>query len=69
MTLQGNYPKQTPEQADALSAACVVMALSSIEGTTVTPDMVCQWFAVTPRRMQNALKRLFRQLQRSMEKE
>ena len=61
-SIEGRYPKLTPEQGDAMAAAFVIMAIGSEEQKTATPEQVCKWYQVSRRRLENALQRIFRQL-------
>ncbi|MBR0081372.1 MAG: tetratricopeptide repeat protein [Clostridia bacterium] len=58
----GRYPKLTPAQEEAFSAAFLLLAVGSVENAEITPEMVCAWYHVSSRRLENALKRIFRQL-------
>ncbi len=66
-SLQKRYPRLTPAQEDAMSAAFVLLALSSLDQTDVTPEKLCNWYGVSKRRLENALQRIFRQLQKDKE--
>ncbi len=63
-SLDHPYPRLTPAQENAMSAAFALLALSSLDQTGVTPDMLCDWYGVSRRRLENALQRIFRQLQK-----
>lgn len=63
-TLGRKYPKLTPAQEDAMAAAFVLLALSSLDQTEISPDMLCNWYGISKRRLENALQRVFRQLQK-----
>lgn len=58
------YPKLTPAQEDAMAAAFVLLALSSLDQTDISPEMLCNWYGISKRRLENALQRIFRQLQK-----
>ncbi|MBR0424627.1 MAG: tetratricopeptide repeat protein [Clostridia bacterium] len=63
-SLEGYFPKLSHPQEDAMAAAFVLLALGSLDNTQVTPQMLCTWYDVSRRRLENALQRVFRQLQR-----
>ena len=63
-SLGRKYPRLTPAQEDAMSAAFVLLAVSSMDETSVTPEMLCRWYGISRRRLENALQRIFRQLQK-----
>ena len=63
-SLDHHYPRLTPAQENAMSAAFVLLALSSLDQTDITPDMLCDWYGISRRRLENALQRIFRQMQK-----
>lgn len=66
-SLGRRYPRLSPAQEDAMSAAFVLLAVSSLDLSSVTPELLCDWYGVSKRRLENALQRIFRQLQKDKE--
>ncbi len=63
-SLQNHYPRLSPPQENAMAAAFALLALSSLDQTSVSPEMLCDWYGISRRRLENALSRIFRQLQK-----
>ncbi|MBQ5986014.1 MAG: hypothetical protein IJL59_02010, partial [Clostridia bacterium] len=66
-SLDHRYPRLTPAQENAMSAAFVLLALSSLDLSNIPPDMLCDWYGISRRRLENALQKIFRQLQKEKE--
>lgn len=70
--LDGNYPKITMEQEDAMAAAFLCWAANAIlEGEAAESQMerVCECFAVSQTRLKNAMQKLANLLEKQAEKE
>lgn len=66
-SLNGFFPKLKKEQEDAMAAAFVLLSLGSLENSNISPQMLCDWYGLSRRRLENALQRIFRQLQKDKE--
>ena len=64
---EGKLPHITRQQEDALAAAFVLMGLGSMNEVSIKPDVLMDVFDVTPRRLENALKRIFVTMQKDKE--
>ena len=60
----GKYPTVSRPQEDAFAAAFIVMGLGALNDNSLKPEAVLDVFAVTPRRLENALKRILMTMQR-----
>ena len=58
-------PHITRQQENAIAAACILMGYGALNDTSVKPEMLLEIYDVSPRRMENALKRILA----TMEKE
>ncbi len=63
----GKLPHITRPQEDALGAAFIMMGLGAVNDVSIKPDILMELFDVTPRRLENALKRIFTAMQRDRE--
>lgn len=63
----GRLPHISKAQENAMAAAFVLMGLGAINDTTVSPEAICNALDVSPRRLENALKRIFVALHREKE--
>ena len=63
----GKYPHIRKEQENALAAAFVLMGLGALNATHIPPEVVCNTYDVSERRLGNALKRVFMSLHKQEE--
>lgn len=67
VALRGKFPRLTAEQTDAMAAAFVLMALSALGMDPIPHEEILNWYEVSQRRVDNALKRIFERLQSDSE--
>lgn len=63
----GKLPHISRQQEDALAAAFVMMGLGALNASTVDPQVIMDVFDVSPRRLENALKRVLITMHREKE--
>ncbi len=62
-SLNESFPKITQNQERAMAAAFVMMGLGALNEESVTPEAICETYGVTRRRLENALQKIFKNLQ------
>ena len=60
-------PHITRQQEDAMAAAFIMMGLGALNATQIMPDVIMDVFEVSPRRLENALKRILITMHREKE--
>ena len=63
----GRLPHISKPQENALAAAFILMGLGALNDTSITPEAISNTLNVSPRRLENALKRIFTTLHRDKE--
>lgn len=63
----GKFPHITRQQEDAMAAAFIMMGLGALNATQIMPDVIMDVFTVSPRRLENALKRILMTMYREKE--
>lgn len=63
----GRYPHITRQQEDALAAAFIMMGLGALNASHITPEMICNTYGVSERRLGNAVKRVLMSLHKQEE--
>lgn len=67
VALRGKFPRLNAEQSNAMAAAFVLMALSALGTDPIPHEEILEWYEVSQRRVDNALKRIFERLQADSE--
>lgn len=63
----GKLPHITHLQEDAMAAAFLLMGLGALSDASIKPDVLMDVFGVSPRRLENALKRILSTMQKTKE--
>lgn len=63
----GKLPHITHLQEDAMAAAFLLMGLGALSDASIKPDALMDVFGVSPRRLENALKRILSTMQKTKE--
>lgn len=63
----GKLPHITHLQEDAMAAAFLLMGLGALNDASIKPDVLMDVFGVSPRRLENALKRILSTMQKTKE--
>ena len=65
--VDGKLPHITHLQEDAMAAAFLLMGLGALSDASIKPDVLMDVFGVSPRRLENSLKRILSTMQKTKE--
>ena len=63
----GKLPHMTHLQEDAMAAAFILMGLGAMNDATIKPEVLLEVFDVSPRRLENSLKKILSTMQKMRE--
>ena len=63
------YPHITRDQENAMAAACILMGVGALNAANISPEMICNTYQVSARRLENAIKRILTRLNRKTEEQ
>ena len=64
---EGKLPHLSHQQEDAMAAAFLLMGFGALNDSSVKPELLMDVFEVSPRRLENSLKRILSTMQRAKE--